>query len=110
MAGIKEPGNILIFSTQKKTQQSVYKFSKYTGCELYLSKFVPGSLTNPRLKTFREPRLIIIENTKKGFQVKNYTLKKKKKKKKKYYFSLDIKRNFKHWNPSNRIMWCRRCN
>ncbi len=51
---------ILAVSARQYGQKPVVMFSKAVGCDYVIGRFVPGTLTNPMLKEYREPDVVIV--------------------------------------------------
>ncbi|MEM2282485.1 MAG: 30S ribosomal protein S2 [Candidatus Hadarchaeales archaeon] len=54
------PERTLVASARHHGQQPVAKFGEITGVRTSLGRFIPGTLTNPHLPTFMEPRLVMV--------------------------------------------------
>ncbi|AIY90636.1 30S ribosomal protein S2 [Geoglobus acetivorans] len=54
------PAKILAISARQYGQKPVIMFSKVTGADYVIERFVPGTLTNPAIKEYREPDVIIV--------------------------------------------------
>jgi len=55
-----DPNDVLVVSNRVYGREPIKNFSKYTGCKAVLDRFVSGALTNPEIKQFMEPKLLII--------------------------------------------------
>ncbi len=60
MIARENPERVLVASARHHGQQPVAKFGEITGVRVSLGRFIPGSLTNPHLPTFMEPRLVMV--------------------------------------------------
>jgi len=59
LAGFK-PEEILVVSARQYGQKPVRVFSNRIGCSAFPGRFVPGTLTNPMLNVYVEPKLIMV--------------------------------------------------
>jgi small subunit ribosomal protein S2 len=55
-----EPNEILLVSNRVYGKKSIKKFAEYTGAKAFSDRFVSGSLTNPNIETYMEPKIIVI--------------------------------------------------
>lgn len=55
-----ERGKIMVVSTRQYGKQPVMKFAELVGAKAVVGRFIPGTLTNPRLEWFYEPDVIIL--------------------------------------------------
>ncbi len=55
-----EPSKILAVSARQYGQKPVMMFSKAVGSEYVIGRFIPGTLTNPMLKEYKEPDVVIV--------------------------------------------------
>ncbi|HHQ45429.1 MAG TPA: 30S ribosomal protein S2 [Candidatus Altiarchaeales archaeon] len=55
-----KPEEILVVSNRVYGRRPILKFAQYTGCKAFEKRFVSGSLTNPQIKTYSEPKLLIV--------------------------------------------------
>jgi len=55
-----EPKDIVVVSNRVYGRKPIKKFAQYTGVTAFAERFVSGSLTNPNIKTFMEPKLLIV--------------------------------------------------
>jgi small subunit ribosomal protein S2 len=55
-----EPDRILVVSARQYGQKPVKIFTKAIGAKTFPGRFVPGSLTNPRLSDFVEPEILMV--------------------------------------------------
>ncbi|MEM4040986.1 MAG: 30S ribosomal protein S2, partial [Ignisphaera sp.] len=55
-----ERGKIMAVSTRQYGKQPVSKFAEIIGAKAVVGRFIPGTLTNPRLEWFYEPDVIIL--------------------------------------------------
>ena len=55
-----KPEEILVVSNRVYGRKPIKKFCEYTGCIAYDKRFVSGSLTNPEIKTYIEPKLLVV--------------------------------------------------
>lgn len=54
------PDEILIVSARQYGQRPVREFSNKIGCGAFPGRFVPGTLTNPTLDLYKEPKVLIV--------------------------------------------------
>lgn len=54
------PEDILIVSARQYGQKPVRTFAKKIGAKYFAGRFVPGTLTNPRLADYIEPQLLLV--------------------------------------------------
>ncbi len=55
-----EPKDILIISRRENAWKAIRLFEKYTGIPVVAGRYLPGVMTNPNLKTFIEPKFIVV--------------------------------------------------
>ncbi len=55
-----ESEKILAVSARQYGQKPVMMFAKAVGCHYVIGRFIPGTLTNPMLKEYREPDVMIV--------------------------------------------------
>ena len=55
-----EPSKIAAVSVRLYGQKPVKKFCQYVGCKPFTGRFLPGTFTNPSLKNYFEPDVVII--------------------------------------------------
>nr|CCA13922.1 40S ribosomal protein SA putative [Albugo laibachii Nc14] len=60
---IENPADVIAISARPYGQRAVLKFAQYIGCASIAGRFTPGTFTNQITKQFREPRLLIITDT-----------------------------------------------
>ena len=53
---------VIVYSGRSYTTKPIEKFCELTGAEKMLGRFMPGTLTNPSLPYYSEPKLIIISD------------------------------------------------
>ncbi len=54
------PEDIIVVSRRENGWKPVRLFGKVTGCRIFAGRYPPGILTNLALKTFIEPKLLIV--------------------------------------------------
>ncbi len=54
------PSKILAVAARQYGQKPVTMFAKVTGADYVIDRFVPGTLTNPAIKDYREPEIVIV--------------------------------------------------
>lgn len=55
-----EPSQVLVVSNRVYGRMPIKKFAEYTGCKAITDRFVSGSLTNPNIKSYSEPKLLVV--------------------------------------------------
>lgn len=55
-----EPSKILVVSARQYGQKPAKMFSKVVGADCIVGRFVPGTLTNPMLREYREPDVVLV--------------------------------------------------
>jgi small subunit ribosomal protein S2 len=55
-----KPEEILVVSARQYGQKPVRMFSNILGCHTFPGRFVPGTLTNPSLDVYVEPKILIV--------------------------------------------------
>ena len=55
-----EPSKIHVVSARQYGQKPVMMFSKAVGSNYVIGRFIPGTLTNPMLKEYREPDVVVV--------------------------------------------------
>jgi small subunit ribosomal protein S2 len=55
-----EPENVLVVSARQYGQKPVRTFAKTVGMKYFAGRFVPGSLTNPKLPDYIEPKMLLV--------------------------------------------------
>lgn len=55
-----KPEEILVVSARQYGQRPVRMFSNLIGCSAFPGRFVPGTLTNPSLEEYIEPKVLIV--------------------------------------------------
>ena len=55
-----EPGEILVVSARQYGQKPVRTFCKKIGAKYFAGRFVPGTLTNPSMGDYVEPRMLLV--------------------------------------------------
>ncbi len=58
LAGFK-PEDILVVSRRQYGQKPIEDFAKLTGAKAIAGRFIPGTLTNPTMKFFIEPEVLL---------------------------------------------------
>lgn len=58
-----EPNDILVVCRRETGWKPVKLFGKLTGVKTFAGRYPPGILTNPNLKTYFEPKLIMVVDT-----------------------------------------------
>jgi len=68
IAAIENPQDIFVVSCRPYGQRAVLKFARYTGATAIAGRFTPGTFTNQIQTAFREPRLLIVADTRADHQ------------------------------------------
>ena len=55
-----EPAKILVVAARQYGQKPAKMFSRVVGADCIVGRFIPGTLTNPVLRDYREPDVIIV--------------------------------------------------
>ena len=55
-----EPEKILVVSRRQYGQKPIEDFAKFTGVTAIAGRFIPGTLTNPNLRYFMEPEVVVV--------------------------------------------------
>ncbi|AEA47596.1 30S ribosomal protein S2 [Archaeoglobus veneficus] len=55
-----EPAKILVVAARQYGQKPAKMFAKVVGADCIVGRFVPGTLTNPMLREYREPDVVIV--------------------------------------------------
>lgn len=55
-----DPKDVLVVSNRVYGREPIKNFSKHTGVNAVLERFVSGTLTNPEIKQYVEPKLLIV--------------------------------------------------
>jgi small subunit ribosomal protein S2 len=63
-----EPSKIMVVSTRQYGRVPVLKMAEFTGVKAVVGRFLPGTLTNPKLETYYEPDVIVLTDPKAGSQ------------------------------------------
>ncbi|ETV83586.1 ribosomal protein S2 [Aphanomyces astaci] len=63
IVAVENPADVIAISARPYGQRAVLKFAQYTGAQAIAGRFTPGTFTNQITKQFREPRLLIITDT-----------------------------------------------
>lgn len=54
------PKDIVVVSARQYGQYAVEKFGEVTGARAIVGRFIPGTFTNPNLKFFIEPKVLVV--------------------------------------------------
>jgi small subunit ribosomal protein SAe len=68
IAAIENPQDVFAVSCRPFGQRAVLKFARYTGATAIAGRFTPGTFTNQIQTAFREPRLLIVADTRADHQ------------------------------------------
>jgi small subunit ribosomal protein S2 len=63
-----EPSKIMVVATKQYGRVPVLKMAEFTGVKAIVGRFLPGTLTNPKLETYYEPDVIVLTDPKAGSQ------------------------------------------
>ena len=58
--GNYDPSRILVVSARQYGHRPYRKFAEANGAKKIVGRFIPGTLTNPRLRTYIEPEVIVV--------------------------------------------------
>ena len=62
MMGDGGPAGVLVFSSKDLARESIEAFCKETGATPKTGRFMPGTLTNPSLDYYTEPRIVVVSD------------------------------------------------
>lgn len=62
MVGEGGPSSVLVFSSKDLARETIEEFCKETGTTPKTGRFMPGTLTNPSLEYYTEPRLVVVSD------------------------------------------------
>lgn len=62
-----EPQDILLISRKPTGHKAIVTFGEATGADRIYGRFMPGSLTNPNSKEFREPEIVFVTDPEEDF-------------------------------------------
>lgn len=65
---IENPLDVIAISARPYAQRAVLKFCHYTGAQTVSGRFTPGTFTNQITKQFREPRVLIVGDSRQDHQ------------------------------------------
>jgi small subunit ribosomal protein S2 len=65
------PEKILVVSRRQYGQKLIEDFAEYTGATAVAGRFIPGTLTNPNLKDFLEPEVLMVTDPRGDAQALN---------------------------------------
>jgi small subunit ribosomal protein S2 len=57
-----EPSKILLVAARQYAYKPIQMFSKVVGSDYITGRFIPGTLTNPMLKEYREPDVVFVND------------------------------------------------
>ncbi len=57
-----DPSKILLVAARQYAQKPIEMFSKVVGSDYITGRFIPGTLTNPMLKDYREPDVVFVND------------------------------------------------
>jgi len=63
-----QPEKIAVVSVRQYGRKPVQKMCQYVGCKPFIGRFLPGSFTNPSLKTYFEPDIVVLTDTRSDMQ------------------------------------------
>ena len=55
-----DPERILVVSARQYGQRPARKFAQSIGAKRIVGRFIPGTMTNPRLRTYQEPEVLLV--------------------------------------------------
>ncbi len=58
--GRYEPSKIMVIATRQYGKQPVLKFAEFVKAKPVVGRFIPGTLTNPKLEWYYEPEVIVL--------------------------------------------------
>ncbi len=60
LLGNYKPEDILVVSRRENGWLPVKMFGKFTGAKIFAGRYPPGTLTNPRLRNYMEPKIVLV--------------------------------------------------
>ncbi|ACL11684.1 30S ribosomal protein S2 [Desulfurococcus amylolyticus] len=63
-----QPEKIAVVSVRQYGRKPVQKMCQYVGCKPFVGRFLPGTFTNPSLKIYFEPDVVVITDTRSDMQ------------------------------------------
>ncbi|MCY0868519.1 MAG: 30S ribosomal protein S2 [Desulfurococcus sp.] len=63
-----QPEKIAAVSVRQYGRKPVSKMCQYVGCKPFIGRFIPGTFTNPSLKNYFEPDVVVITDTRSDLQ------------------------------------------
>jgi small subunit ribosomal protein S2 len=63
LLGQYEPQDVLVVSRRENGWKAVKAFGKHTACKVFAGRYPPGILTNPRLDTYMEVKVILVTDS-----------------------------------------------
>ena len=57
---IYDPSRVLVVSARQYGQRPARKFAQAIGAKRIVGRFIPGTLTNPRLSSYIEPEVLMV--------------------------------------------------
>ncbi len=55
-----DPERLLVVSARQYGQRPARKFAQSIGAKRIVGRFIPGTLTNPKLRTYTEPEVLVV--------------------------------------------------
>jgi len=68
IAAVENPEDVCVISSRPFGQRACHKFATHTGAKAIAGRFTPGNFTNYITRQFKEPRLIIVADTRADHQ------------------------------------------
>jgi len=68
IAAVENPEDVCVISSRPFGQRACHKFATHTGAKAIAGRFTPGNFTNYITRQFKEPRLIIVTDTRADHQ------------------------------------------
>lgn len=63
-----QPEKIAVVSVRQYGRKPVQKMCQYVGCKPFTGRFMPGTFTNPSLKIYFEPDVVVVTDTRSDAQ------------------------------------------
>jgi len=63
LLALYKPEDILIVSRRENSWKAVNAFAKVTGVKAFAGRYMPGILTNPKLRTFIETKILLVTDS-----------------------------------------------
>lgn len=58
--GRYKPGDVMVVASRLYSANAAGKFANLTGVDIMKGRFIPGTMTNVKLKVFKEPKIMLV--------------------------------------------------